>query len=106
MPVDFVYQTIEIGRDQGVVYMAVFPDIYSRGTNQLASARARLASFGLDGVLSDGELSRWLARADGVARPLLGSPMHVSFAGTPLRLRIGPTMREGVCYLPLGHWRA
>jgi hypothetical protein len=100
-PVVLTYQTVTIGRDGGVVYMAVFPDIYARGTNSPGTVRNRLASFGLNGVLTGPELEQRLAQADGIARPLLGSTTKVSVNLSSLNTPIGPTLKENAYYLPL-----
>ena len=101
MPVIITYQTVALARSNGVIYMAVFPDAYSMGTNELANAQLRLAGFGLSGILSDEELSRRLARDDGVARPILGSPITLTIDGKPCVLPIGPTVWHGQAYVPL-----
>jgi len=101
MPVIIEYETVTVGQQDGIVYMAVFPDIYARGTNAPSRARVRLASFGLGNILTGPELERTLARADGVARPILGSTIPVTLNGTPLNTPVGPTVRNGQSYLPL-----
>lgn len=101
MPVIITYETVTIGEDNGVVYASVFPDIYARGTNQPAHVRAELARFGLEGIFTASELERLVARADGVSQPILGSTMTIRVNGTPLASPVGPTLREGVSYVPL-----
>jgi len=101
MPVIITYETVTVGQQDGIVYLSVFPDVYGRGTNAPSRARARLASFELGDVLTGPALERTLARADGVARPILGSDMPVTLNGVPLLLPIGPTIRDGENYLPL-----
>lgn len=101
MPVIITYQTVTVGADSGVVYMAVFPDIYRRGSNAPHNVRARLAAFGLGGVLTARELEQRLAQADGIARPLLGSTRKVTVNLLPLNTPIGPTLKRGTTYLPL-----
>lgn len=100
MPVIITYQTVTVGVERGTVYMAVFPDIYARGTNAPRAARARLARFGLDGALSDAEWAARLARTDGIARPILGSTVPVTVNIRRLDSPIGPTLRGGAYYLP------
>lgn len=101
MPVIITYQTITVGVDSGVVYMAVFPDIYARGSNVPRNARQQLANYGLDGALSEQELEQRLAQADGIARPLLGSNTKVSVNLLPTYIPLGPTYRKGATYLPI-----
>lgn len=101
MPVIITYETVTVGQQDGVVYLSVFPDVYSRGTNAPSRARARLARFGLGDVLTGPELERVLAQADGVARPILGSKTPVTLNGEPLNAPIGPTLRGGESFLPL-----
>ena len=101
MPVFIVYETITVGRQGGTLYLAVFPDIYGRGTNTLAHARARLANLGLAGMLTDEALATRLQQADGLARPCFGSETPVTLDGAPVKLPLGPTERDGVNYLPL-----
>lgn len=101
MPVVITYQTITIGRQGGTIYLSVFPDVYSRGTNMPAQVNARLASFGVDGILAPVELERRLKEADGVSRPIFGSDVPVTVNGQPLKCLIGPTIRNGQYFLPL-----
>jgi len=101
MPVVITYETVTVGYQRGTIYLAIFPDIYQRGTNKPGAARARLAALGLDGILSEDALRQRLTEADGVARPLLGSSLPVTLNGVPLALPIGPTGRDGRLYLPL-----
>lgn len=101
-PLDITYQTLKIGQQHGVVYLAIFPDIYGKGTNGPMQARAALADYGLSGAVSDLWLQKYLARADGVARPILGSTLSTVINGAAWQGAIGPTLRDGVAYLPLG----
>lgn len=101
MPVVIVYQTVMVGQEGGVVYLAVFPDIYRFGSNDFNQAQRRLASFGLNNAISDDDLRQRLTRADGVARPILGSTMPVMINGNEWKPSIGPTSKGGVDYLPL-----
>lgn len=101
MPVDISYETVMVGQQHGIVYLAVFPDIYARGTNQLAQARIRLASLGVEQVLTEVELTRMLQHADGVARPILGSDIAVTLDDKRVTLPLGPTVRGTTTYLPL-----
>jgi L,D-transpeptidase ErfK/SrfK len=101
MPVMITYETVTVGVDSGVVYLAVFPDIYARGTNAPRHVRKRLAEFGLNGALTTHALEQRLAQADGIARPVLGSLTKVSVNASPLHTPLGPTDRKGVYYLPI-----
>lgn len=101
MPVIITYQTVTVGMEGGVIYLAVFPDIYARGSNAPHNVRHRLASFGLDGALTAPELARRIAQADGIARPLLGSKTKVSVNLHPVDLPLGPTFKRGTAYLPV-----
>jgi L,D-transpeptidase ErfK/SrfK len=101
MPVIIEYNTVTIGQDDGIVYMAVFPDIYAHGTNAPSQVRAKLASLGLEQVFTQTMLEQRIRQADGVARSILGSDIPVTLNGQPLNSPIGPTIREGVSYLPL-----
>lgn len=101
MPVIITYQTVTVGVDGGMVYMAVLPDIYGRGTNAPGNARKQLARYGLDGVLTGPELEQWLAQTDGIAHPMLGSNTKVFVNLIPLNTPIGPTNKQGITYLPI-----
>lgn len=101
MPVVLTYETVTVGQENGVVYLAIFPDIYARGTNAPEAVRTRLATYGLADVLSADELGQWLAQADGVARPILGSAKGISINGVHFDAPIGLTVKQGVSYLPL-----
>lgn len=100
-PLVITYETVKIGYDGGVVYLAVYPDIYNKRTNSAARVRARLGEYELSEAVNDTELQSRLRQADGVARPLLGSTMPVYINGTRWDGPIGPTMRSGSSYLPL-----
>jgi len=101
MPVIIDYQTVTVGQQDGIVYLAIFPDVYGHGTNAAAKVRARLASFGLDGLFTGSELAAVIAQADGVARPILGSATPVLLNGARLNTPVGPTKHDGQSYLPL-----
>lgn len=100
-PVIIEYETVTVGEQDGIVYMSVLPDVYGRGTNAPSQVRARLASFDLSGIFTGPELERIIAQADGVARPVLGSHRRVIVNNTLLKSPIGPTVRNGISYLPL-----
>lgn len=101
-PVVITYQTVTVGEDGPVVYMAVHPDVYHHGTNAPDQARARLASFGLEEALSPEELQARLGDTDGIARPLLGSETRVTVNSIPVNSPVGPTYTRGSVYMPVG----
>lgn len=101
MPVVITYDTVKVGQQNGIVYMAVFPDIYQMDTNTPEQVRTLLSKDNLDDVLSSAGIQAALAHADGIARPILGSTMPVSINGAAWQGPIGPTMRDGTLYLPL-----
>ncbi|OPZ84749.1 MAG: putative L,D-transpeptidase ErfK/SrfK precursor [bacterium ADurb.Bin429] len=94
------YETVAIGQADGVVYMAVFPDIYRRAANDVTRVQRRLHGFGLADVLTRQELTQAVRSADGIARPILGSHSAMKVNGTPVSGDIGPTLRGGRSYLP------
>jgi L,D-transpeptidase ErfK/SrfK len=100
-PLTITYDTIKVGQEHGIVYLAIFPDVYGKGVNTPEQLRARLAQYGLSDALSEQDVQHVLARPDGVARPILGSSLPVTVNGTPWQNPIGPTRRDGVLYLPL-----
>lgn len=99
MPVVLVYETLTVGSVDNIVYLAVFPDVYSRGTNTLSAAKTRLAGYGLAGLYTDAQLQARLRQQDGVARPVLGSTTPVTLNGANAGLVIGPTLRNDMHYL-------
>lgn len=101
MPVSITYQTILVGQQNHVVYLAVFPDIYANGANAPDQVAARLSAYGLRDFAASSDVQAQLAHPDGVARPILGSDVAVRVNGTPLSKMIGPTVRDGNSYLPV-----
>ncbi len=101
MPAVITYETITIGQQNGIVYLSVFPDIYGYHSNAVAVARRRLATFGLANALPAAELRRRLRQTDGVAHPILGSPVSLWVNGTRKPLTTGVTFHGGTAYAPL-----
>lgn len=101
MPVDIVYDTVTVGQQHGVVYLAMLPDIYSWGTNKPDAVRARLTRYGLEQVLTPAAFTARLRQTDGIARPLLGSTMPVNVNGATAAMTTGLTLRDGQGFLPL-----
>ena len=100
-PLSITYDTVKVGQQNGIVYLAIFPDIYNEGTNTPDQVRAELAPFGLSEAVSDAWLQKYLPRADGDARPILGSTLSTVINGAPWQGPIAPTLRDGISYLPL-----
>jgi hypothetical protein len=101
MPVVLTYETVQAGYGEGMVFLAVYPDVYHRGTNSRGAVQARLAALGATGVLTDAQIDAAAKSADGVATPVLGSRVPVTLNGAPLALPLGPTFRDGRSYLPV-----
>jgi L,D-transpeptidase ErfK/SrfK len=70
-PVRIVYQTVKLGRRDGVVYVEAHPDRYRRDPDRRATAYARLAALGIE----DEEALRLLDRAIEEAR---GEPIAIA----------------------------
>ena len=101
LPVTMTYETIKVGQQNGTVFLAIFPDIYSTGDDNLNHAHAVLKQYKLTGAVDDEALQARLADPDGIARPILGSPTPVALNGAAWKGPIGPTERDGSYYLPL-----
>ncbi|HOF87997.1 MAG TPA: L,D-transpeptidase family protein, partial [Armatimonadota bacterium] len=100
-PVLITYETVAVGHEDGIVYLAVFPDVYRRATNDIARVQRHLRGYGLAEALTREELAQAIRRADGVARHILGSRMAIKVQGTPVAGEVGPTLRGGRSYLPV-----
>ncbi|MHB9129611.1 MAG: L,D-transpeptidase family protein [Armatimonadota bacterium] len=100
MPVMMTYETVTVGQQNGIVYLAIFPDVYNRGTNDQSRIRRVLAGFDLAQTLTDAELQQFINQADGIARPILGSNISVIVDGEKVDLPVGPTYRDGAILLP------
>lgn len=101
-PVRIIYERAVVGyRPQdGIVYLAYYPDPYQAGDVTLAQARELLADYGLGAVVDMAALAEALQRPRGVPVPVVGSRMRVTVDGAPVRFALAPTRADGDWLVP------
>lgn len=102
--VRIVYETILIGfslADQ-TFYLTVLPDVYRKGTNTFAKARAVLESAGLGQMVPDETLKRWLKNADGIPKQILGSDLRLVVNDLAVETSFRPTLVGHNYLVPAG----
>ena len=94
-PVQIIYARIVFGfrPEEGVVYMAHYPDSYRFGEVRPEHVRRQLAEYGLDQVLDMEAVERALERPRGAPTAVIGSRTRVVVNGRPVEFALGPTRR-------------
>jgi L,D-transpeptidase ErfK/SrfK len=101
-PVRIIYETLRLGYapDSRTVYLAVYPDIYHKGTNSWGRLKDLLTTVGLLDFVSEKEMRSLLANPSGTPQPLLGSDLILEVNGVARVLPFSPTPREGDFLVP------
>jgi len=103
-PVVIVYRRVVFGfwPEEGVVYMAHYPDPYLIGEVWPERVREMLEEYGLDQVVDMKAVGKALERPSGVPTPIVGSRVKVVVNGEPVKLALGPTRVRGDWLVPAG----
>ena len=91
--VEFVYQSVKLGRRDGDVWIEAHPDVYQRQRGALADLQKALRARGLR--VDDGRLRAAVSRTDGVPRLLAAAPKNGRTVGWFGRVLGGGVRPEG-----------
>ncbi len=99
-----VYRRVVFGfePEQGVVYMAYYPDPYLVGAIRPEYVREALEAYGLHTVVSMEAVRRALQRPTGVPTPIIGSAARLLVNGKAVRLALGPAPTGRDWLVPAG----
>lgn len=97
-PVSIIYDPVGVYEDaQGVVYVAVFRDIYGYGTGTVADVRQKLAAIGAEDLASDEEIEQ-LLQAESGQRQSIGKLVDVTMNEKLLTAK--GIIRKDIVYVP------
>jgi len=97
MAVKIVYEPIVIGQasDTGIVYMAVYPDIYSKIPSMKTLLEAKLEKFQLTQLIDSSQAEQMIKAKKGVCEAILGSDMSLQINETfPVKLSLPLLKRD------------
>lgn len=89
-PIYAEYEPVKLGKQDGVVYLSVSPDVYHRHKLSLESVRLRLDAAGLAGQVDDARVRRIMARKDGYPWPIAWETPVVATSGPAVRIASKP----------------
>jgi L,D-transpeptidase ErfK/SrfK len=103
-PVKIVYQLFSLGYspEEGIVYLAHYPDPYQLGEASAAEVREQLRAYALADVINEAALAEALARPSGVPAPVVGSRLRVTVGGRTVRFALAPTPAGNDWLAPVG----
>jgi L,D-transpeptidase ErfK/SrfK len=104
MPVVIVYRRVVFGfgPDEGVVYMAYYPDPYRFGEVRPEYVREALEEYGLEDAVDMRAVREALERPSGVPIAIVGSREKVLVNGKRVEFALGPTRVGGDWLVPAG----
>jgi L,D-transpeptidase ErfK/SrfK len=104
LPAEIIYQLTSIGYrpEDGIVYLAHFPNTYEWTENPEAEVSALLDEYGLSEVVDEAAVADIIAQGDGVAVPIVGSRTRVTIGGRPIAFALGPIRVNGEWLVPVG----
>jgi L,D-transpeptidase ErfK/SrfK len=80
------YEPVKLGKQGGVVYLSVSPDVYHRHELSVESVLERLEAAGLTGQVDEARIRRIVARQDGYPWPIAWERAGVAASGPPARI--------------------
>jgi L,D-transpeptidase ErfK/SrfK len=97
MPVQIIYEPVKIGYDptDRMLYMEVFPDVYSKTSSLLNEANRVLAQYGLSGFVDPAAVKWIVERRRGIPEPILNSRVAVKIDGKKQSLKPSPLLIRG-----------
>jgi len=103
-PAKIVYEQLALGYrpDEGILYLAYYPDPYRMGGVGRETVAGRLKEYGLAWVARLEAVAAALERPRGVPMPVLGSKTKVSVNGKRVEFALGPTWVGGDWLVPAG----
>ncbi|MCJ7822133.1 MAG: L,D-transpeptidase family protein [Armatimonadetes bacterium] len=103
-PAKIVYEQLVLGYrpEQGILYLARYPDPYGMGGVGRETVAGRLKEYGLAWVARLEAVDAALERPRGVPIPVLGSKTKVSVNGKRVDFALGPTWVGGDWLVPAG----
>ncbi|MCJ7750042.1 MAG: L,D-transpeptidase family protein [Armatimonadetes bacterium] len=103
-PAKIVYEQLAIGYqpEEGILYLAHYPDPYRMGGVTRDWVASRLKPYGLAWVARLPAVGEALERPRGVPMPVLGSSKRVSVNGRQVEFAIGPTWVGADWLVPAG----
>lgn len=104
LPAQIIYQLTSIGYrpEDGIVYLAHFPNTYEWTENAEAEVSALLEEYGLSEVVDEAAAAQTIAQGDGVAVPIAGSHTRVTIGGWPISFALSPIRVNGEWLVPVG----
>jgi len=101
-PVKIIYQPLVLGYrpDQGIVYLAYYPDPYGLGEVTLGEVRKRLEQWGLAQVLDEQAAAAAVSKPQGIPEVIVGSSVRVTVDGKPVQFALAPIPRDGDWLVP------
>jgi len=92
-PVKIVYERAVIGYrpEEGIVYLAYYPDPYEAGEVKPEQVREQLKDYGLDALVGLDLVAEILRSPRGIPAPVVGSHTQVKVNGKPVRFALAPT---------------
>jgi L,D-transpeptidase ErfK/SrfK len=103
-PVRIVYQLFSVGYapEDGIVYLAHYPDPYQLGDATTAAVLEQLAAYGLAEAADTITITEALAGPMGVPVPVVGSEVKVTVGGRTVRFALNPTASGRDWLVPAG----
>lgn len=99
-PVSVFYDTTRVTKDErGDVYVAIYEDIYERGTSTTTHVRQQLAAVGAEDLASDEEIKR-IIRSENAKPQKIGRLVHIKINNSFLETK-GILLNDMV-YVPAG----
>jgi len=103
-PAKIMYERTVLGYrpEDGVVYLAYYPDPYQVAEVKPEQVREQLKDYGLADMVDGEGLAEILRRPTGVLTPIVGSRAKVRVNGTLVKSALGPTWAGGDWLVPAG----
>jgi len=103
-PVTIIYERAVIGfnPEEGIVYLAYYPDPYQGGDVTPEDVREMLKDCGLGNVADLDLIETILKRTSGVPTPVVGSRVKVTFNGKPVAFALAPVPIGSDWLVPAG----